>query len=281
MKLKKVLSYGIFSFMLIVIVAGCQKGSKEEEAKIKEITKGMVKIPAGEFIMGSNKVDREELQQRFGMKRIPYVNEHPARKVYLDEYYIDKYEVTNKEYKEFVDATGHKPPKGWVNGNYKPGTDRHPVVMVTWFDADAYCKWRGKRLPTEAEWEKAARGTDGREFPWGNKFDQKKANSLGLYGGTSEIGHFKEDVSPFGVYDMGGNAAEWTSDWYKAYPGNNFIDRDYGETLKVVRGGSWGGIGHYSFEFFYRTPFRNPIRPKSRLNDVGIRCVWSKKETKR
>lgn len=233
----------------------------------------MIFIAAGKFIMGSEEVDREALQQRFGMTRAPYRNEQPQRKVNIDGFYIDKYEVTNKEYKEFTDATGEKPPPDWVNDTYSPSLDAQPVVMVTWYNSDSYCKWKSKRLPTEAEWEKVARGTDGRSFPWGNEFEDKKANALGLTGGTAPVGTFKEDVSPFGVFDMAGNVSEWTQDWYKAYPDSQYLDEAYGETYKVVRGGGWGGIGHYSFDFYYRASFRNYIQPTLYFNDVGFRCA--------
>ncbi|MFQ5586456.1 MAG: formylglycine-generating enzyme family protein [Thermodesulfobacteriota bacterium] len=268
----------LFLLILVVPLVGCQRGEKEGKKAVQPVQKvaapeDMVLIPAGEFIMGSNDVDKEGLQQRFGMTKIPYMNEHPERKVHLDDYYIDKYEVSNDKYKEFIDATGHKPPVYWVKGNYAPLPDKQPVVMVSWFDADAYCKWRGKRLPTEAEWEKAARGTDGRQYPWGNEFDQKKTNALGLHGQPTPVGQFPEDVSPFGVFDVAGNVSEWVQEWYKAYPGSQYLDEAFGETNKVVRGGSWGGIGHYSFDFYYRSSFRNYVRPEFTLNDVGFRCA--------
>jgi formylglycine-generating enzyme required for sulfatase activity len=269
----------IFLLLIVVPLAGCQKGGDDgEKGEAKPAQKtampdDMVLIPAGEFIMGSDDVDKEGLQQRFGMTKIPYMNEHPERKVHLDDYYIDKYEITNEKYKEFTDATGHKPPVYWVNGDYAPLPDRQPVVMVSWFDADAYCKWRGKRLPTEAEWEKAVRGTDGRQYPWGDEFDQKKANSLGLQGQPTPVGQFPEDVSHYGLFDVVGNVSEWVDDWYKGYPGNQYLDEAFGETNKVARGGSWGGIGHYSFDFYYRASFRNYVKPEFTLNDVGFRCA--------
>ena len=256
---------------IVIPITGCEKSA--EKVKNAAAPEGMVKIPAGEFIMGSNTQDKEELQQRFGMTKIPYMNERPERKVHLDDYYIDIYEVTNEQYKAFVDGTGHRHPVYWVQGNYTPLPDNQPVVMVDWFDADAYCKWRGKRLPTEAEWEKAARGTDGRYYPWGNEFHDKKANALGLQGQPTPVGQFPEDVSPFGLYDTAGNVSEWVQEWYKGYPGNPYIDEAFGETNKVVRGGSWGGIGHYSFDFYYRSSFRNYVKPEFTLNDVGFRCA--------
>ncbi|MFQ5901773.1 MAG: formylglycine-generating enzyme family protein, partial [Thermodesulfobacteriota bacterium] len=133
------------------------------------IPDGMALIPDGEFIMGSEEVDVEAKALRFGSVKPWYLNERPKRKISLPAFYIDKYEVTNKEYKEFVDVMGHRPPDNWESGIYPEVQDDHPVIYVDWYDAYAYCAWRGKRLPTEAEWEKAARGTDGRRFPWGDE----------------------------------------------------------------------------------------------------------------
>lgn len=270
--------------MLIVVSIlsyGCEKksekatGEKVVEKKLVDVPDDMVLIPAGDFIMGSDEFDKDTLQQRFGLSKPLYLNEHPKHKVMLNDYYIDKYEITNKEYKEFTDGTGHTPPSYWIDGTYPPPSENVPVVHVDWYSADAFCRWAGKRLPTEAEWEKAARGTDGRRFPWGDELDEKKANAMGMYGGLLEVGHFKEGVSPYGVYDMTGNASEWTSDWYKPHPGNEFEDDDYGEKYKVTKGGGWGGVGHYSFDYFYRTSFRGHPEPSWNFNDVGFRCVIS------
>jgi formylglycine-generating enzyme required for sulfatase activity len=202
------------------------------------------------------------------------VNEPPERKVTLGEFYIDKTEVTNKQYKEFSDSTNRKPPANWPGGLYSDGTGDNPVVFVTWSDAEQYCKWKGKRLPTEAEWEKAARGTDGRGYPWGDEFDIKKVNTLGEFGGTIPVGTLKEGASPYGALDMAGNAQEWTSDWYKRYPGNNYDDEDYGEKFKVVRGGGWGGMGHYTLRVYVRAAFRNIAPPDGIYDDLGFRCAW-------
>jgi formylglycine-generating enzyme required for sulfatase activity len=269
-------------FMLIVglMVFGCEGGQDKKSKKIidPKVLEGMVLIPAGEFAMGTEEVDKETLQQRFGMSKTPFLNEHPKHNVKLADYYIDKYEVTNKKYKKFIDATRRALPRGWKNGTYVPGNEDQPVIFVSWFDADAYCEWADKRLPTEAEWEKAARGNDGRKFPWGDKFDINKVNASGKYGGVMPVGHFKDDVSPHGIYDMSGNVSEWVSNWYLPYPGNEYKEQDkhYGEKYKVTRGGGWGGIGHYSFDFFYRTSFRNNIEPEKTYNDLGFRCSISK-----
>jgi formylglycine-generating enzyme required for sulfatase activity len=280
----KVVTSNLFRvfFMLIVglMIFGC-KGGEDKEARTKDIVnkkvlEGMVLVPAGEFMMGTDEVDKETLQQRFGMSKTPFLNEQPKHNVKLGDYYIDKYEITNRKYKQFIDETGNALPYGWNNGTYAPGNDEHSVIFVSWFDADAYCRWAGKRLPTEAEWEKAARGNDGRKFPWGDKFDINKVNASGKYGGVMPVGHFKEDVSPHGIYDMSGNVSEWTSNWYLPYPDNEYEDKHYGEKYKVTRGGGWGGIGHYSFDFFYRTSFRNNMEPEKSYNDLGFRCALSR-----
>lgn len=248
-----------------ILLTGCKPAPPEE----------MALIPAGEFTMGSNEVDREAKALQYGSRKPWYANERPERKVSLPEYYIDRTEVTNKKYKGFVDATKHAAPPDWANGAY-PGSPDNPVVNVTWADASAYCEWKGKRLPTEQEWEKAARGADGRRFPWGDDFDIKKVNTMGEYQGTTRVGMFPEGKSPYGVLDMSGNAQEWTADWYKPYPGSDYNDNDYGEKFKVIRGGGWGGMGHYTLQVYVRSAFRSTAVPEGRFNDVGFRCVWPK-----
>lgn len=223
--------------------------------------------------MGSNEADKEAKAMQYGDSKPWYANEKPARKVALKEFYIDRHEVTHAKYLEFIKATKNKQPDYWQNGAYPANSDNYPVVMVDWHDAKAYCEWKGRRLPTEAEWEKAARGTDGRRFPWGEEFDIKKANAIGAYKGLVPVGSFESGKSPYGAFDMAGNVQEWVEDGYKPYPGNDFDDKDYGETRKVVRGGGWGGMGHYSLQVYLRTAFRNSAPPNGRYNDVGIRCA--------
>lgn len=271
-------------FALFIISLGFDHIATEKQPPTTIELDGMARIPAGKFIMGSNKVDTEMLQQRFGLDDIPYLDEHPERKVHLGEYYIDIYEVTNKQYKAFLDdikeilpevSYAHTKPVSWEEGAYPEDKGSLPVNGISWGNAKAYCAWKGKRLPTEAEWEKAARGTDGREFPWGNEFDDKKTNSMGLHGGTVPVGQFKGDVSPYGVHDMAGNICEWVDDWYKSYPGNDFQSDKFGENLKVVRGWYWGGIGHYIMDMFYRSASRAYMRPEEALEEVGFRCAYS------
>ena len=203
----------VFLILCLLVLAGCPKNQTPPE--------GMVLIPAGEFIMGSNKVDTEGKAAEFGTVKPWYLDEHPQHKVNLSNYFMDKYEVTNAAYKPFVDATGSRPPENWPAGKIPPGRENYPVAYVNWYDAERFCKWAGKQLPSEAQWEKAARGTDGRDYPWGNEFDATKANTgdTGI-GDLAPVGHFEAGKSPYGVYDMAGNVWEWTSDWYQPYPGS-------------------------------------------------------------
>jgi len=172
----------------------------------------MVYVPAGEFIMGSDERDG---------------NEQPMHTVYLDAFYIDKTAVTNAQYRKCVEAGACDAPRettDYDNADYA----QHPVVYVNWFQAKAYCEWVGKRLPTEAEWEKAARGTDGRKYPWGNTFDGSRLNFCDKnctlswkdpsvddgYTGTAPVGSYPVGASPYGALDMAGNVYAWVADWY-------------------------------------------------------------------
>jgi len=224
----------------------------------------MVLVPAGDFFMGSD-------------ERLP--DEGPEHKVNLPAYWMDVYEVTNEQYKAFIDASNRRSPSHFRNRTYPPGKADHPVTEVTWYDAEAYCAWAGKRLPTDEEWEKAARGTDGRMFPWGNEFDPNKANTpqrwvvLKQEGDTMPVGSFADGVSPFGLYDMSGNVWEWTSSWYKAYPGNTHPSENYGEQYKTLKGGSWWDCSFYkcgiSAPVFNRSFFMRGTHNKS----FGFRCA--------
>lgn len=201
--------------------------------------KEMIYIPAGEFLKGEEK-----------------------KPVYVEAFYIDKYPVTNAEYKKFVDATGYPPPLHWRRGNIPEGKENHPVVQVNWDDAAAYAQWAGKRLPTEEEWEKAARGSDGRTYPWGNEWDKSRANtSETRIFDTTPVGQFSpQGDSPYGVADMAGNVWEWTS-------GTG------GRVLQPLRGGSWDAP-HDSARCFSRLPYT----PRRRNDYTGFRCVISASE---
>jgi iron(II)-dependent oxidoreductase len=231
----------------------------------------MIFIPPGPFLMGSN--------GRTNVEGSGDADEAPLHKVYLDGYSIDKYEVTNAQYKAFMDAAGRRPPKHWNGNSPPPGKENHPVIYVDWFEANEYCHWVGKRLPTEEEWEKAARGPEGLRFPWGNDFDPMKANTpqhwlaLNRPADTTSVGSFPNGKSPYGLYDMAGNVYEWTSSWYKPYPNNRVFNVHYGEKNKIVRGGSWYDCLSYgcglSAPSFNRSRFAPAIRNKS----FGFRCA--------
>jgi formylglycine-generating enzyme required for sulfatase activity len=186
-------------------------------------TSTMVTVPGGEFTMGSDSGDAYE---------------RPAHKVIVKPFLIDINEVTCQEYEAFIKATGHKAPQGWVNGTYPHGGAHWPVTGVDWYDATAYAQWVRKRLPTEEEWEFAARGTTGWRYPWGNEWMSEAANT----GSTSnhqlaDVGEYSKGASPFGAFDMVGNAWEWTASKLIAYPGGQIPKQPNG--LMVIRGGSW------------------------------------------
>ncbi len=199
------------------------------------LTPDMVLIPEGSFLMGSTERDG-----RVGIE--VGVDEIPQHRIYLPAFYIDRYEVTNRSYKAFVDETGrsNKVPGYWQNGTYLPGSGKEPVSDTDWFDAADYCGWAGKRLPTEAEWEKAARGSDGRVWPWGDRFETGRSNTAEeRHGWKRPVGSYGMDVSPYGVYDMEGNVKEWTSSWYEAYSGNTLKRVAFGKSFRVLKGGSY------------------------------------------
>lgn len=216
----------------------------------------MVLVAGGECVIGS--LDGE-------------ADETPPRRVHLAAFYIDKFEVTQAQYGKFVAATGRKPPIDWPNGQFSPKLSKHPVVNVTLADAEAYAKWAGKRLPTELEWEKAARGSDGRLYPWGNSTTNRSA--WGEWGKerTWPVGSFTNDVSPCGALDMGGNVWEWTASWYDAYPGNRDLDLAYGKKYRVIRGG--GAIEYYGKPSTRRCAQRGRSVPYGTFDALGFRCA--------
>jgi serine/threonine-protein kinase len=185
---------------------------------------GMVMIPEGSFTMGNNASDDE--------------SEKPEHAITVKAFYIDRYEVTNEEYYEFVKVTRHAAPANWHDGKFPAGEDKYPVSYVSWFDADAYARYAGKRLPTEEEWEYAARGDDKRLYPWGNEFSEQNANAKETKKDHAmPVGSYTAGASRFGVMDMAGNVAEWTASDYSLYPGSK-AKTESGS--KIVRGGSFG-----------------------------------------
>jgi len=251
-----------------------REGFKKAEQELKDFKldpayEAMVFIPAGQFNMG----DREG-----------GYDEHPERKVSLAGFYMDRYEATFAQFYNFMAVTGHRKPRlvGYL-GNVETEDlplfmkPLHPVIGVSWDDAVDYCRWKGKRLPTEAEWEKAARGEDHRKWPWGNQQDPSNANLLGDDDGfryTSPVGHFKRDKSPYGIYDMAGNAMEWVSDWYqedyyRILPISNPAGPSAGD-YRVIRGTSWNDSVDHA-----RTTSRFKMFPEYRDVTTGFRCAKS------
>jgi formylglycine-generating enzyme required for sulfatase activity len=212
----------------------------------------MVLVPSGEFVMGSEKL----------------ANEKPRRKVMLKDFYLDKFEVTNRQYYLFCKDTGRELPMHMPDGKIPAGRENHPVNNVSFADADAYCKWAGKRLPTEEEWEKGARGTDGRVYPWGSGWDQNLSNNRTRAGqDTLPVGSIPRGASPYGMMDMAGNVWEWTDSWYKSYPGAPVNFDDTGKN-RVVRGGAY----FYSIELL-RASYRHPLPPDDVSEYGGMRCA--------
>jgi len=232
----------------------------------------MIRVPAGQFPMGVPKGDRDGGR-----------DEYPRHDVQLDAYYIDKYEVTHGRYAEFVKATGHRIPENPKNSKRTLWSDHlsdalaeRPVINVDWHDADAYCRWAGKRLPTEAEWEKAARGTDDRRFPWGNvEPTHKHLNFNQQWQGEKTlmpVGSYEAGKSPFGAYDMAGNVWEWVADWYdplyyEKSPPTNPKGPEAG-TYKVLRSSGWS-VETPLVRLFTRVK----SDPVNRNDSTGFRCA--------
>lgn len=228
----------------------------------------MMLISAGEFVMGRVRPGWDMAWHDMeGRSLEEYENENWQHVVYLDEYWIDQHPVTVARYRHFCQATGRTMPSspswGWI--------DDHPIVNVSWDDAADYCEWAGVCLPTEAEWEKAARGTDGRKYPWGNDWEASKCNnSASGPGQTTPVGSYPDGASLYGAHDMAGNVWEWCADWYGyiMYPAHNPTGAASG-TKRVLRGGAWSFCDPDGFS----APFRSWNTPNDRSNDVGFRCA--------
>lgn len=294
---------------------------------VHTVASEMVLVPAGEFIMGSDNVENEGNDKEFGSIKPWYLDEHPKHKERLGAFYIDKYEVTNREFRDFVVRDHYEPPTQWLENGYLLTLKRErltqlsvvklrhliadvfkldidsrkmtkqqllnafdeyfdalgklPVTQVSWFDAMAYCKGLGKTLPTEAQWERVARGMEGKEFPWGNDFQPGLSNTgdEDWPRGAAPVGSYQQDQSE-GVFDIAGNVSEWTADWYRAYQNSDYNTDDFGENFKVVRGAGWGGSGHYALKMYQRGAYRLYLRPDAEHEDLGFRCAKDANETK-
>lgn len=236
----------------------------------RTVPSGMVFVAGGAFVMG---------------REGGFPDESPSHTVTLNDYWIDRYEVTVREFQQFAGAQGKMfaPPvsSDALPQDYfvKPVYRDFPVVDVNWAAARQYCQFVGKRLPREAEWEKAARGTDGRLYPWGNQWDEERANSRESHFRslptadvhfTSRVGQY-DGGSPYGTMDMAGNVAEWVEDWYEPYPGNNAPAEAYGQKYKVVRGGSW-----IASSLSMTVVARDFSDPQFGYESVGFRCAADK-----
>jgi formylglycine-generating enzyme required for sulfatase activity len=227
-------------------------------------------VPAGDFLMGSDKA--KDLQA--------YANEMPQHTVYLDAYWIDRTEVNNGQYRRCVTLGACGAPGNMgstIRSSYFLDTRfaYYPVIYVNWTQAKAYCTWAGRRLPSEAEWEKAARGTDGLTYPWGNETpNQNLLNFNQNLSDTTKVGNYPSGASPYGALDMAGNVWEWVNDWYA----DNFYQESPAHNptgpgpkyLHVTRGGSW-----YYSNSLARSAYRNGIAPNTSNGDTGFRCAAS------
>jgi sulfatase modifying factor 1 len=228
-------------------------------------------VPAGEFLMGS--------EERF--------NESPAHTVYVDAFYLDTCEVTHLQWKRFLDANpawrkGQADPllhdgnylAHWDGNLYEARLDNHPIYNISWHAAAAYAKWAGKRLPTEAEWERAAHGPQGFRFAYGNTYDETKANTGYRVGGTVPVGSYAPNG--YGIFDLTGNVMEWCADWfsdtwYKSSPSRNPTGPETGLS-HVVRGGSWGYVGDRCLTTF-RFQMTPPVGDLACVDRIGFRCA--------
>ena len=280
-------------FFILGVPPHVQADTPETSVDSNRDFSGMVQIPTGRFRMGlsfkqSNHILDMCTKADKACTRWWFKDEMPDHYVDVDRYWIDVYEVTNEKYLEFVKATGHRPAlddtcdtdacwKGnlWKGKGFPEKIRNQPVTQVNWHDAVAYCQWRGKRLPTEAEWEKAARGPSGNLYPWGNKQPPGMATYRRKWRGIdtlTDVGSYSSGVSIYGVHDLAGNVWEWVADWYdRNYYKKNINYNPKGPKtgkFKVVRGGSW-----VNYADTLHSAFRRWSRPEVRFNDTGFRCA--------
>jgi len=239
----------------------------------------MITIPGTVFTMGSDD---------------PRTNEEnrPAHKVRVATFKIDKYLVTQAEYARFVAALHYRPPLNWKDGRIPAGLKMHPVTMISWYNARDYCAWEGKRLPREAEWELAARGTDARRWPWGNQMNPNNLNTYYKVNHTTPVNQYPQGASPYGLFDMAGNVQQWVADLFVPYPGTKASDQifeprtldpnyqrgsDEQEKLiyRVMRGGSWK-----SDPLSTTTYHRNYALPNYASDFFGFRCAMDVADAK-
>lgn len=313
MKKYYLLMYGLMLLLLVACESNVDRIKPPAPLVVPQVL-----VPAGEFIRGSNREDDVAMRRKYGFPAPLFVDERPQKKIHLDAFKIDTYEVSNKQFKDYILGTGSMLPYAWVSNGYaisedqlnaldieklhrmvmdvfsidadtekmhkaaliavmlqkQQAQDNYPVTGVNWFAAKAFCAWRNARLPSEAEWEKAARGPEGLEYPWGNSWDPDIINSGndGERGeGPALVGSNAKNKSPYGVFDMSGNVWEWVTDWYAPYAGSDYQSEAFGKQNRVIRGG--GGGGHYAISYFFRSATRQFSEPEMESEDVGFRCV--------
>lgn len=241
----------------------------------------MVWVPDGYFIMGTNADIAQKEAEQLGYKdyhEIAAQESFPQRMVYVQGFFMDKYEVTIERWKSFVDATKwakakDAPDPTWIGPELKPEQARLPIASITWQAAQQYANWAGKQLPTEAMWEKAARGTDGRWYPWGN---ERPTHEYGVISetdkplpGVEPVGSYPKGASPYGCMDMAGNVYEWTSEWMEPYPNNPEPEGAWGHRYVELRGGSF-----YHGRHSYRCDKRFGFELNETYYHVGLRTAW-------
>jgi formylglycine-generating enzyme required for sulfatase activity len=300
--------------LLLVVLVACRAEKPEEvqpdqaERSITRSADGMVEVPAGPFLRGSNDADLAYFvtlcdQNASGCVRDNFLDEQPQRSIQISSFWIDQHEVSNREFQAFVAANENYVTMAERNGSsavwndeerrmdditgadwqHPEGPDstiqnrlEHPVVHVSWEDAHAYCAWRGGRLPTEAEWEKAARGPDGWRFPWGNTWEPERVNGVlptEHARGTVAVQGFEAGASPYGAHHMLGNVFEWVADWYDPYyyeqsPASNPQQTDDTSQQRVIRGGGWATRAG-----FLHVGWRRIVHAETTNNTTGFRCV--------
>ncbi|MHC4481589.1 MAG: formylglycine-generating enzyme family protein, partial [Planctomycetota bacterium] len=251
--------------------------------RIGQPPEGMVYVPEGRFRMGTDLDEilalvREKAPGEWDEETVQVFadvllgNETPQHVLSTGAFFIDKTEVTNEQFKRFCDEAGHPPPPHWTEGSYPEGTAMLPVVNVSLAEAQAYAGWRGGRLPTEAEWEKAARGVDGRSFPWGNVYSDQACQHMRPEGaGPLAVGSFPSWDSPYGCLDMIGNVHEWTTSHTAPYPGSTWSVEPASKGWVVARGGAW--FQEELVPIPARCASRYPVDPKAPTKTTGFRCV--------
>lgn len=276
-------TFGILLFVLVMLSAACSP--RIETRTSATDGKVMMRVPAGEFRMGTSDAQIQQLVSQHGAAPNGFEFEKPEHTVNVGAFWMDRDLVTNAEYQKFLDANPTRAVPAielaqlqpWVWNaaarTFPPGRENFPVVLVTWEDARAYCEWAGKRLPTEAEWEKAARGADGRLYPWGSAWDKTKT-AFGERGATdaAPVGSFPGGASPYGAQDMVGNVWQWTSTRWSPYPYRADDGReDSSQTVeRVTRGGMFAFGAAVS-----RANVRNKLDANSKALSVGFRCAMN------